>query len=279
MARLAVEPAELELGYSEVRHLELSWQLLAPLAEGGEVSAAGEMGGAPRVFVHLVDSPGEVLRTYDHEFPVDWRPDEEVRYEIRVHQSALGPPLAAGTYDLTAGLYDDEGRRWPLAVEGEAVDHREYRVATIEVSPPLASPVFRFSDSWRPVESGLDRQVLGRRWLVGAGSIWITRAAEVRSVWMEVLIPSPQNGLSRLVLEEGEREPMLLVVSTCGGAEIALTGSGRHGIEVPVGTSGEEATPECEIVLRPNYHLLLNGSLERRSILLENLAWSANGRH
>lgn len=276
VARLSAEPSRLELGYSEVRELHLSWHLLEPLESGGD-AVAGEAAGAPepRVFLHVIDTPGEVLRTYDHEFPAAWQPGEDVEYTVRIHQSALGPPLAAGHYTLTAGLYAADGRRWPLAVEGEKIDRREYGVAEIDVSPPSASPVFRFSDTWRPIESGIDRQVLGRRWLAGRGSIWITRAEEVRTVWMELMIPTPEPGLSRMILQEGAGEPALVVTSACGEVEIVLTGAGRHELEVPVGSATEDGPSECEIVFQPNYELVFSGSLERRTVLLEALAWSA----
>lgn len=278
VAELTIDPPELDLGYSEVRRVRLSWTPLAPLAEG-ERDGVTSLDGSPRVFVHLIDSPGSVLRTYDHEFPAEWSVGEEVEYLVEIHQSALGPPLKAGRYGLTVGLYSIDGRRWPLAVEGTEVDRHEYRVGSIEVAPPSVSPVFRFSDSWRPIESGLDRQVLGRRWLIDEGSIWITRAKEVRAVWMELLVPTAEAGLSRLMLDEGVAEPAVSIESACGGAEILLMGSGRHQVEVPVGRSEDETASECEIVLRPNFELIFNGSLERRSVLLESLAWSANGRY
>lgn len=276
VARLSAEPSRLELGYSQVLPLRLSWHLLEPLV-GGDDSPAGSDPQAlqPRVFLHVIDAPGEVLRTYDHEFPASWKPGEDIEYEVEIHQSALGPPLAAGHYTLTAGLYAAGGRRWPLAVDGETVDRREYGIAEIEVSPPSASPVFRFSDTWRPIERGIDRQVLGRRWLAGDGSIWITRAEEVRTVWMELLIPMPEAGLSRLILEDGAAEPALVLTSACGGVEIALSGAGRHEVEIPVGSAADGGPSECEIAFEPNFELLLNGSLERRTVLLEALAWSA----
>lgn len=280
VAELEVEPSQLELGYSEVRRLRLSWSLLEPWEEEVVRGRGGPVGEELRVFVHLIDSPGSVLRTYDHQFPIDaaaWREGELVAYDIEIHQSALGPPLGAGTYGLTMGLYGSDGRRWPLAVDGAEVDQYEYRVATVEVLPPSVSPVFRFSDSWRPIDSGLDRQVLGRRWLTDDGSIWITRPERVRSVWMELLVPTAEAGLSRLMLEEGAGELAVRLESVCGGAEVLLTGSGRHQVEVPIGGPKDAADTECEIVLRPNFELLLNGSLERRSILLEALAWSADG--
>ena len=147
-------------------------------------------------------------------------------------------------------------------------------MAEIAVSEPSAVPMFRFSEAWKPIEAGLDRQVLGRRWLVERGSIWVTEAAEVRSVWMMLQVPTGETGVTRLMLDEGAQEPGLTVTSACGKTRIELTGSGSHEILVPV--LGEEAGDggECEIALQPNFHLIENGGIERRSVLLEALAWS-----
>lgn len=264
VAAVSVSPDHLTLLYSEVRSVDLEFEILAPI----------EAERQPRVFVHVYEEAGSVLRTFDHPFPGDWRAGSRVHHVLRVHQSALGPPLRAGRYFLSVGLYDVNGRRWPLRVDGREVDGMEYQVAEIVVSEPTGLPMFRFSEAWKPIEAGLDRQILGRRWLVDRGSIWVTEAAEVDSVWMLLQLPAPEAGVSRLTLEPGAQEPGLLITTPCGGAEVALTGAGRHEVELPLRGSEAGESGECEIVLRPNFHLLENGQAERRAVLLEVLAWS-----
>jgi hypothetical protein len=273
VARVQMSPDSTDLGYSEVRSVELSWEILEPLGEGAV---------EPRVMVHLLDGPGNVLRTFDHDFPESWRPGDTVRYEVPVHQSALGPPIRAGRYQLSVGLYGADGVRWPLDMEDREIDTGEYEVGEITISQPDITPVFRFSDVWQPIEAGTDRQILGRRWLVGEGSIWVSKADSLHSVWMVVWIPTDESGVSRMMLEGEAEEPRVLLTSVCGGAEVEVNGVGRHEVEVPVGAEppadSEEEPGECEIRLQPNFHLLMIPSGERRTVLLEAVAWTVNGR-
>ena len=264
VASVSVSPTSLTLRYSEVRLVDFEFEILQPWREGP----------LPRVFVHLYDEPGNVLRTFDHPFPGDWVPGRRVRRELKLHQSALGPPLRAGRYSLSVGLYDAEGRRWPLAAAGREIDEMEYEVAEIAVSEPGEVPMFRFSEAWKPIEAGLDRQVLGRRWLIETGSIWVTQASEVSSIWLMLQLPAAENGVTRLVLEDGADQPGVRLTSACGGTEIELSGSGTH--ELMVALQGDQANEsgECELALEPNFHLIENGGVERRSVQLEGLAWT-----
>ena len=93
---------------------------------------------------------------------------------------------------------------------------------------------------------------------------------------MVAWIPTDEVGVSRVILDEGVEVPGVRMVSHCGGAEVEISGPGRHEIEVPVEPSTD--SEECQIELIPNYHLLLSASGERRTLLLESIAWSVNGR-
>ncbi len=268
VAVLTVVPSRVELSYSEVRPLRLSWEIRRSL-DGAE--------GDLMVFVHLLSGSGDVLRTFDHDFPVRWEPNVSVAYEVDLHQSVLGPPLAAGKYDIAVGLYDGAGRRWPLSTAGEALDQLEYRVAELEAVDRSSTPMFRFSEQWKPIEAGIDLQVLGRRWLTSAGSIVITETAGEGVVWMSLRVPTAEPGERRLVLDPGFQETRVMIRSGCGGSEVELTGVGTHEIKVPVIFSevapGDAAHPECEIRFEPNFHILTVGTTEQRSVLLEMLGW------
>lgn len=268
VAAVSVSPARVTLRYSEVRPIDLDFEILAPWR--GDLE--------PRVFVHLYAEPGNILRTFDHPFPTEWVPGERVHRRLWLHQSALGPALRAGRYALSIGLYDASGRRSPLRVDGELegkeVEEMEYELAEITVSEPTDVPMFRFSEAWKPIEAGQDRQILGRRWLVDEGSIWVTQASEVNSVWMRLQLPAAQAGATRLTLEEGADQPRLRLYSACGEVEGELVGTGTHEALVPVAGAAATETGECEIVFRPNYRLVVNGGVERRAVLLEGLAWS-----
>jgi len=268
VAVLTVEPARVELGFSEVRPLRLSWEMRRPL-EGAE--------GDLRVFVHVLGGSGDVLRTFDHDFPAPWQPHGSIDYEIDLHQSVLGPPLAVGAYDITVGLHDGVGRRWPLSTAGEAIDRLEYRVAELAAIDRPSTPMFRFSEQWKPIEAGIDQQVLGRRWLASAGSIVVTETAGEGAVWMSLRVPTAEPGERRLVIDPGFQETRVMIRSSCGGNEIELTGVGVHELKVPVVfpevAPGEPLQAECEIRLEPNFHILTVGTTEQRSVLLEMLGW------
>ena len=272
VAVLAVDPVRVELGFSETRSLSLSWEMRATL-EGVE--------GSLRVFVHALGGSGDVLRTFDHDFPVPWQPGSTIDYEIELHQSVLGPPLAPGNYEITIGLYDGTGRRWPLSTEGDPVSEFEYRLGELVAVDRATTPMFRFSEQWKPIEPGIDQQILGRRWLASTGSIVITETQGEGAVWMTLLVPATEAGERRLVLDEGFQETRVMIRSDCGGSILELTGVGSHQLEIPVvfpepeeGPAKSDALPaECSIHIEPNFHLLTVGTTDQRSVLLEMLGW------
>ena len=265
VATLGVAPERLTLGVSEVRTVRLSWEIVRPLT-----GLSGEL----RVLVHVLQQPGEVLRTFDHAFPQPWSDSETVEYEIDLYQSALGPPLPSGEYTLSIGLYDEAGKRWPLEAAGENIDGAEYAVARLEVTDETSAPMFRFSESWAAVEPGLDRQILGRRWLTGAGSIFASEVRESGTLWLKIWVPPVEPGDYRLVLDPGYQRSRVLVRSDCGESEIELTGEGHHELDIPIELEEQvDGASECEIAFEPNFHLLTPGSPDRRTIQLEMLAW------
>lgn len=267
VAELRVEPQQFNLPYPAYRELQIS---LEPKLEIGP-------GVDPILFIHLVAEPGEVLRTFDHPLPEPFLPGQPMLYTVRLYQSAMARPLPAGQYQLTVGLYEANGHRWPLEVEGEAVDRYEYRVAQVEVPAPSdAQPRFTFGAGWSPVEAGSDRQVLARRWLTGTGYVSIEALPSDGLLWMVVYIPPVPARGARVVGAE-DREPAVLVRASCAASEIAVAGIGHHQVELPLaltgdGTAGEDGAP-CELELIPSFYDQLEGSFDRRSAALEALAW------
>jgi hypothetical protein len=268
VAALEVRPAAIELPYPGWTQLEVAVDMLQPLG----------VPDRPVVFVHLLDEAGHVVRTFDHPFPQDWRPGSAVRYDVVLQQSALAPPLPAGEYALTLGLYRGE-LRWPLTAQGPEVDTREYRVATVAVPANGApAPMFNFSPSWLPTEGGTDNQILGRRWL---GSDGVLRLAEIPGpgiLRLAVTLPEPRAGEQDLVYAEGYSSPGLRITSGCGGQEFSISGFGEHVVEVPVGAGAEASLPSsCELRFQPFSQLVEKRSLQTRAALLEGLAWRAAG--
>ncbi len=268
VARLSAKPATLQLGFPETRKVQFSWELLAPLGEGSD---------KPVVFVHLLDGEGEVMRTFDHAFPEPWQSGKQVSYDVEVYQSALAPPLPPGPYRLTVGLYGAQsGERWPLEVAGggEPLPRSEYPLVEVQAVASDTAPRFVFSPTWLPVEPGGDRQVLALRWLSPAEGV--LRAEGLRSAGTLLLalrIPAGDGAGESLQLEAPAASgPSVVVSTTCGGMESSLSGPGPHRVEIPVAAAPADGV--CEIRLRPNFRLRLEGAQKERSVLLENASWA-----
>ncbi len=261
VGELRADPGLLSVPFPGSRELRLDLMPTAVLA-GAE---------PPILFVHLISEPGDVLRTFDQPLPSPWRLGERQRFAVRIYQSAMARPLPAGRYGLSVGLYQPGGRRWPLKVGGEEVDRYEYRVAEIEV-PPVNNEVarFEFSSGWSDPEVGNDLQVLARRWLGEEGQIMVAGLKPPGRLWLALRIPpAPERGVR--VLAAGQSSPALKVTSTCGDLEIGISGIGRQEIEIPV--VGAEERMHCSLTLQPNFYDQREGGFERRSCVLEAIAW------
>ena len=226
------------------------------------------------MFVHLLDEPGSVVRTFDYSWPGGWQTGSRVDQRVILHQSAFGPPLEPGTYALTLGLYDSAGRRWPLIATGEMVDRHEYQVAQVRVAEESSGdPMFQFSADWLDSEPGRDRQVLARRWLAGPGQVRVTGLDGPGEIWLRLLLPTA-NSDQELVLAEEAAQQATIVRSDCGDVEVQLAGTGSHDIVLPITPRADDDS--CAVEIEPNFYLLELESAERRAVALDGLAWSAN---
>ena len=265
VGQVEVRPQSLKLGYPEMREIHLAWS---------PNTALDPADGQPTVFLHLRDGHGQIVRTYDHPFPGAWQEGTPVPDGVRVFQSALAPPLPAGKYELTLGLYGNKsGKRWPLDVAGEDLGRHEYRVAEVEVPAPADHPRLAFAGPWLASESGGSRQVLTLRWLDGPGVLRVEGIPGPGTVWLQLKIPAGNGPGEKLGLDDASNAPSVVVSSGCGGLEASFSGPGSHDVEIPIDAA--PAGGRCEIRLRPNFHLtkagLPNGG--RRSVALENAAW------
>ncbi len=264
VAAVEIQLSSEDLPYPEWRTLRLSWQPL----ENFEKEAP------QRVFLHLLDSEGELLRTFDHPLPQAWRAGEAVSYEVQLYQSALARPLPAGDYRLTLGLYQVDGPRFPLRVSGRDLCDYEYEVASLSVPPVDASaPSFSFPPPWLPPQEGTDAQILSRRRLSAEGSLLIQNLEVPGSLRLHIVVP-PVDGKSRsLRLDDDQERATLEISSTCTGTVRSLEVPGNHDLVLPVFPTG--AATQCEITLAPNYHLIDLHSGETWVAALEMIAWAA----
>ena len=153
VAHLEVRPGSLKLLYPEYRELHLAWEPTVALA------ALDPDAGPPTVFVHLLDRHGKIVRTYDHPFSQPWQEGTPVAGTVRIFQSALAPPLPAGQYRLTLGLYGTKsGRRFPLDVAAPDLGRQEYPVLNVEVPASAKGMRLGFAGKWLPSEPSGSRR-------------------------------------------------------------------------------------------------------------------------
>ncbi len=260
VAKFSAQPARLVLPYPGFTKLEIKWVPRVPLT-----GAAGPV----TVFVHLLSGPGEVARTFDHPLPASWRVGQEIDDEVELYQSALGPPLAAGSYRLTVGLYDKSGRRWSLS-GGEPVGRDEYLAALVEVPAPDRNRAsFNFVGDWGNPEAGSDRQILARRWLLGKGELDVGRLTGAADLLVGFEIPTPTPGSEEMVFNGSSTAPTLFIDSTCKGPEVSVSGQGLQWVHYPI---EPDANGRCVLDFRTNFKIVARDRGADRSIALSALA-------
>jgi hypothetical protein len=265
VGELAARPAELALGWPQFAELVLEFHPSAALPAGA---------GRPIVFLHLLDEPGSVIRTFDHPLPGDWQPGKPITDRVRIFQSALAEPLAAGKYILSAGLYDPSLGRYVFETSAREVAKREYAVAMLSVPAARAGdPAVRFSEQWLPPESGTDRQILVSRTLLGdaPGTIQFGPIAGPGMLHLGVRIPGDATPGSRLEVLEGGGQPKLRIASSCGGVQAEVAGPGRFDVDLAVPAGASPVT--CEISIDPNFRWTTSLRAEASSARLESLDW------
>lgn len=267
VARVEVQPREVRLPFSQAQPLKLTWTPSAALDE------------QPTVFVHLLDGEGQVVRTFDHAFPERWREGTPVSYDVKLYQSTLAPPLPAGKYRLSLGLYGKDGDRWALDGLGEPIARNEYVAAQVEVPSQTPHMRFLFSPTWLPVEPGGDRQVLARRWMADRATIRLTNQRAPGTVWMMVHIPETNAPDYKLVLDQGAGSPSVLVAGNCGGSESNISGPGLHEVELALDPPPQGGF--CRILMSSNFILeptpAAGPAGRKRSVSVDNLAWIPRG--
>lgn len=265
VAELTAEPTELRLPFPEFELLNVTLEPLSDLPPGIE----------PQLFLHLLDEPGSVIRTFDLPIPGAWQVGHRIELQVRLSQSALADPLEPGSYLLTAGLYDPQADRFPLRTSAKKVSRLEYQVATVAVpAPGMSLPTVRFSDGWLAAEPGYDRQVLVRRSLVGAGPATL-QIGPLRGPGQLLLRLAPAPGVlpERIEIQAGADSPRVRLRSSCGGFEAEI--SGDPGVETLIDVPATAEEVSCDIEVAPNFTARVGVDGQARSSAIEVLAWRA----
>lgn len=268
VAELEVSPTDIELSWPEFVEVRIRLRAERPLPEGAT---------RPIVFLHLLDEPGSVVRTFDHALPGEWEEGREYDYSVRVLLSALAEPLPAGEYLLSLGVYTPELGRFALRTDGEEIAKLEYLVGKVAVEVPGATaPRARFSEAWLPPEAGSDRQILSRRSLLGGatGTVQFGPLSEPGTMQLRVEIPEEAGDRARLELASGESQVKVRVVSSCGGEQVEVSGAGGFDLDLDVPLAAES----CELSFTPNFQIRWRDRAETTSARLAVLAWRPASR-
>jgi hypothetical protein len=128
-----------------------------------DVAQDAKIDGDYRVFVHFLDSEGDLMWTDDHT-PVppttDWKPGQKISYS---HTMFVPVYPYTGEATVRMGLYSPpDGRRLPLG--GTEVGTREYRVGTLTLAPQSENIFLIFKEGWNQAESAPDQPALEWQW-------------------------------------------------------------------------------------------------------------------
>lgn len=113
------------------------------------------------VFVHFLDTNGEMMWTDDHQPPTPtrtWKPGATVEYQ----RTMFVPRFPyTGQTSVELGLFSPRtGQRLPL--DGETKGQRSYAVASFDLQPQSDNQFVVFKDGWHPTEVADDE--VGTEW-------------------------------------------------------------------------------------------------------------------
>ena len=115
------------------------------------------------VFVHFLDTDGELMWTDDHQPPVpttQWKPGQTIEYS----RTMFVPKFPySGETTVVVGLYSPRsGARVPMA--GPTKGQREYQVAGFNLHPQTDNLYVVFKDGWHETEVAEDASGLEWQW-------------------------------------------------------------------------------------------------------------------
>lgn len=161
-------------------------------AEAGDAVRAADY----RVFVHFLDSDGELMWTDDHrpEPPTtEWKPGQTIEY-TRTMFVPIYPYI--GEASVSLGLYRvEDGRRLPL--KGRARGDREYEVGALTLAPQSENIFLIYRDGWHAPESAPDQPAVEWQWMKKTGIVSFRNPKSDVTLFLEYdgrpdVFPSPQ---------------------------------------------------------------------------------------
>jgi hypothetical protein len=224
-AHVRMMEKNVKLPFGRCTPVTLEWDMRRPLDRAS---------GKPVVFLHLLLPPHDVVRTFDHPFPAEWRAGSKHTYKHDLCQSIDAPRINPGSYIISAGLYDGgDGERWPLTTDGREVGKMEYAIGDAEaLDEGDVVRAIEFDGGWGPLESAGDRQVVARRLFhKGGPSASIRMKSKVSDTVRVVLGVSDGNATVTNSCAPGDTRTVTpgfhtLDLSACDGGEIRVDRGG-----------------------------------------------------
>jgi hypothetical protein len=142
--------------------------------------------GDYRVFVHVLDSSGQVLWNDDHDPPVptsQWKPGQTIQYT----RTEFVPPAAhTGQATVEVGLYR-EGNRLPLQGAAGAPDNgsRAYRVDALDLTPASDNIFLVYKNGWYPDEVTPTDPSLTWRWTQKSAALAFRNPRTDVTLWLQ----------------------------------------------------------------------------------------------
>jgi hypothetical protein len=139
-----------------------------------------------RVFVHVLDSSGQVLWNDDHEPPTptsQWKPGQTIQYT----RTEFVPPTARpGDAAIEIGLYR-EGDRLPLQgpAGGRDTGSRAYRVGTLQLTPASDNIFLIYKNGWYPDEFTPTDPSLTWRWTQKSAALAFRNPRADVTLWLQ----------------------------------------------------------------------------------------------
>ena len=217
-----------------------------------------------RVFVHFLDSSGELMWTDDHEPPVpttEWTPGKTVAYTRTVF-IPIYPYVGEAT--LRLGLYSDPQRR-RVALGGEDNGQRAYKVGTITLLPQSENVFLIYKDGWHPAEVASDNAAVEWQWSKREGVIAFRNPRRDATIFLHFdgrpdLVGQPQKVTLTLAgqpldaFELTTRDEVIKKIavsaSQFGGADMVDLRLGVEPTFVPAQTPGAGSADQRELGIR-----------------------------
>jgi hypothetical protein len=191
------------------------------------------------VFVHFLDSDGEIMWTDDHEPPTptrQWKPGATIEY-ARTMFIPKFPYVGETTVEL--GLYSlTGGDRLPLAAPTDG--QREYRVASFDMRLESDPLVVVFNDGW--YETEVAAEGAGREWQWSRGDATLSFRNPRRRVRLYLQTDQPARPFA-----EGQRVEARIGQTVIDSFTLAPGGAEMRRIEISPEQLGGADTIEMTI--------------------------------